>query len=107
MYRFDPQALHLALEFRARPIGQHSPELERLLTLMRNEAIAGKYCLICTKPHEEWVLARLSGIRGVGPTILKAHRFDSIEAAEWAVFKLRWRRLGGVDLNSASIDQTG
>jgi hypothetical protein len=103
MYQFDPGALHLAREFRARPIGQRSAELERLLTLMRGEAMADKYCLVCTKPYEQWVLARLSGVRGVGPTIMSTPVFNSIEEGEWEVFKLRWKRLGGADLDEASL----
>lgn len=101
MYAFDPGALHLAREFRARPIGRRSPELERLLTLMRGEPMAGKYCVICTRPHEQWVLARLSGIRGVPPTLMENHVYHAIEEAEWEVFKLRWQRLGGGDLDAA------
>jgi hypothetical protein len=103
MYPFDPQALDLAREFRAKPIGQHSAALERLLTLMRREPMAGKYCAICTKPFEEWVLARLSGVRGVEPTRLTGHVYHAIEDVEWAVFKLRWRDLGGADLDEATL----
>src|SRR5579862_9084944 len=103
MYRFDPEALHLAREFRARPIGQHSPALERLLTLMRGGPMAGKYCLVATKPHQEWVVAQLSGVRGVGPTLLGDQVFHSVEDAEWAVFKLRWKALGGAEIDDARL----
>lgn len=103
MYQFDPEALHLAREFRARPVGQRSPDLERLLTLMRGGPMTDKYCLICTRPHEQWVLARQSGVRGIGPEIEADQVFSSIEAGEWEVFKRRWKRLGGVDLDTASF----
>ena len=31
MYKVDPDALHLAQEFKAKPIGKHSAELQKVL----------------------------------------------------------------------------
>jgi hypothetical protein len=96
MYRIDPQAhAYLALEFRKNPIGHHSPALEQLLNVLRAGPVAGKYCLVCIVPFERWVLARLSGRRGVPPVILENHVFTSIEDAEWEIFKRRWRDATG------------
>jgi hypothetical protein len=103
MYQFDPGALDLAREFRSQPVGQRSPALERLLTLMRGGPMAGKYCLICLEPYEQWVMARLSGVRGVGPTIIESPVFTSIQEGEWAVFKRRWKDLGGPDLDEVAL----
>lgn len=86
-------------EFRQRPIGPHSPNLQRLLNAMRGAPTAGKYCLICTKPYREWQLARLSGKRGVPATPIDGETFTSLEQAEWAVFRRRWKELTGEDLN--------
>ncbi|HLZ08698.1 MAG TPA: hypothetical protein VKT80_08935, partial [Chloroflexota bacterium] len=75
-------------EFRARPIGHHSAELTAMLSILRAGSVEGKYCLICTRPREEWVIARLSGVHGVAPVVEDNRVFHSIEEAEWAVFKL-------------------
>ena len=88
--RFDPSQLDAVREFRANPIGHHSKALEAILSILRSGPVAGKLCLICVKPHEEWVIGRLSGLRGVAPVVTDNRVFHSIEAAEWEVFKLRW-----------------
>jgi hypothetical protein len=86
-------------EFRQRPIGPHSPNLQRILNRMRGAPNAGKYCLICTRPFAEWQLARMSGRRGVPPTPIPGEIFTDLAAAEWAVFRRRWRELTGEDIN--------
>lgn len=72
----------IVAEHRARPIGKHSDELERVLTYLRkhHEEIVDKYILVCTKPHEEWRVARLSGVPGVPPTLLDGAFSDRFEA---------------------------
>jgi hypothetical protein len=84
----------LVREFRARPIGPHSSALARLLSHLRAGEIEGKYCLICTEPHRSWVIGSLSGQRGVPPSVFDNRVFDSVEKAEWAIFKLRCREAG-------------
>src|SRR5260370_35751266 len=61
MYEFDPSRLDLAREFKTKPFGAHSPDLQYLLNLMRSREIAGRYVLIMTQPHAQWTLARLTG----------------------------------------------
>ncbi len=92
---FDPA---LAEEFRHRPIGHHSPALERLLDRLRAGPTRGKYCLVCTEPHRTWRLARLSGERGVPPSLVPGCSYSSIEAAEWGVFRRRWEDETGLPL---------
>lgn len=82
----------LAEEFRRDPLGDHGGDLMRLLSFMRGEPLAGKYVLLVVEPHQEWVLGRLSGGRGQPIEVLERYRFTSIAEAEWAVFKLRWKR---------------
>jgi hypothetical protein len=79
-------------EFRQRPVGHHSPDLQRLLTRLRGEPLEGKYVLICRKPHTEWVLGQLSGRRGGPVKILKDQVFTSLEDAEREVFRRRRKR---------------
>jgi hypothetical protein len=97
MYKVDPDALHLAQEFKARPIGKHSAELQKVLHLFRGAAQKDKHVLVCTEPHKRWVLGQLTGVRGE-PVRLTNHAFDRLEDAEWHVFKLRWKNYTGRDL---------
>jgi len=97
MYKVDPDALHLAQEFKAKPIGKHSAELQKVLHLFRGEAQKDKYVLVCTEPHKRWTLGQLTGVRGE-PVQMTNHVFDNLEDAEWHVFKLRWKKYTGRDL---------
>lgn len=101
MYAIDARRLDLAREFRERPLGLHSPELQAVLDRMRSAPIDGKHCLIVVKPHEQWMLARMTGAplqpAPVSPPVL----FSSRAEAEWTVFKIRWRELTGHDLAAA------
>jgi len=103
MYRADPKSLHLAAEFRERPIGDHSPELERLLSLFRSGPVRGKYCLVCVEPYRRWVLAQLSGERNVPPLLHHNRVFASLAEAEWEIFKLRWHEHTGVVLRDEDL----
>ena len=67
--------------------------------MFRGEAMAGKYVLICTKPHEQWVLGQLSGRRGDPVRIHHNQVFHSINEAEWEIFKLRWHKYTGEHLD--------
>jgi hypothetical protein len=60
VYRFDPSRLDLAREYKARPFGEHSPDLQYLLNLMRTRETEGRYVLVMTRPHAQWTLARLT-----------------------------------------------
>ncbi len=97
MYRFDAARLDLAREFKARPFGEHSPDLQYLLNLMRTRETEGRYVLVMTRSHAQWTLARLTD-GNQGPPGLTNMTFDSLEAAEWAVFKLRWEEMAGAPL---------
>jgi hypothetical protein len=99
-YKIDPQIdREWVDEFRKRPVGPHSPQLQRVLNTLRGGPLAGRYVLICTRPYREWVLARHPGKRGKPFEILDEHRFSSREEAEWTVFRLRWKKHTGQDLN--------
>lgn len=85
-------------EFRKSPIGHHSPELQRVMNVFRGQPTAGKYVLLCTKPHEEWVLAQLPQRRGQPLHVHHNRVFTSIEEAEWEIFRLRWEHFTGETL---------
>ena len=88
----DPR---LAEEFRRDPFGRHSPELQRILHVMRGPPIRGKHVLLCTKPHREWALGRLSGAAEEPIELVPGRVFTSLAEAEWHVFKLHWAALTG------------
>ena len=99
-YRIDPRRDREGVdEFRQNPIGQHSPNLQRVLNTLRGGPLKGKYVLVCTRPFEEWVLARHPGERGRPVELMHEHRLSSREEAEWAVFRLRWKEHTGEELN--------
>lgn len=91
MYHIKPEDKQYIEEFKNNPIGHHSPGLQRILNLFRGEAMTGKYVLVCTKPHKEWMLGQLTGVRGEGIRMTN-QVFTSIDEAEWFVFKQRWAK---------------
>ena len=97
-YPIDPSRTDLAHEFMANPMGPHSAALQRIVTRMRDGEAAGRYVLVTRVPHEEWVLAQISGQRGVDLTLLEDQVFSSLEDAERAVFKMRWELITGTPL---------
>jgi hypothetical protein len=98
MYRVGHNQKHLADEFMANPFGRASPELQRILMVFRGGAAAGKYILVCTRPHQEWMLGQLPAKRGEPLKLLPEHRFTSLAEAERAVFRMRWREATGHEL---------
>jgi branched-chain amino acid transport system permease protein len=98
MYQIRPEDKACIEEFRKTPIGHHSPNLQRILNLFRGEPMAGKFALICTRPHREWTLAVLSGTRGERIRMTE-EVFHSLEEAEWYVFKQRWAKYTGEHLS--------
>jgi hypothetical protein len=97
MYQLDPTRIDLALEFKGRPYGRHSAELQRVLNLFRSTPPARNWCLVCRKPHAEWVLARF-GATPRDPVEMLGPVFTSMAEAEWHVFKLRWKQFCGEEL---------
>ena len=100
MFEINPEDTHLALEFKAKPYGHHSPELEAALDVLRSVNPQGKLIVVRTG-EQEWTIAHLEG----DPPEAVLHeelRMPSPEAAEWAVFKIRWAAVTGKTLE---IDQ--
>ncbi len=97
--RIEPSRLAPVREFLADPIGRHSPELDAILSILRAGPIGGKCCVICTIPHREWRIGRLTGQRNQPPIVEDNRIFHSIEDVERAIFKLRWLAETGVPLD--------
>ena len=98
-YVIDSTRVDLVREFKANPLGPHGVELQRIVTSLRSGRAQGRYVLVTRVPHREWVLARLSGKRGVDLTLLENQVFTCLADAEWAVFKLRWEAATGEAIN--------
>ena len=82
-------------EHRRTPIGKHSDELERVLTYLRKHhfEMEGKYILVCTKPHEEWRIAAITG-EPDKPPVLMDDTFTNRFEAEHGLFMKRLRDNG-------------
>lgn len=87
----------LAQEFRAQPHGRHSADLQRVLNRMRSEPFAGRYILVQEHKGLPYRLAQL-GATPADPISYTGDTFVTLVEAEWAVFKLRWRRHFGTDV---------
>ena len=97
MFEFDKTRLDLAREFRVKPFGEHSPDLQYLLNLMRRPGPEPFHVLITGQGGTRWTLALMEP-GGRAPPRPTNTVFTSLEAAEWHVFKLRWARLAGEEL---------
>src|ERR1700689_5285549 len=97
MYKFDKTRLDLAREFRAKPFGEHSPDLQYLLNLMRTPGPEPFHVLLIDQAGAPWTLALLEPGGRTPPRPTNAV-FSSLEDAEWHVFKVRWARLAGEEL---------
>ena len=87
-------------EFRANPIGAHSPGLQRLLNVIRNDLTGYQIVLVCRKPFAEWVLGTMPPKRLDGPIAVEEERiFTSREEAEWEMFRRRWLLHTGENIN--------
>ncbi|RBI59831.1 inner-membrane translocator [halophilic archaeon] len=75
------------------PIGQHSDDLERILTYFRRQPVEDKYVLVETEKDEEWRIGKTPGIRGETPEIVDEQTFDSQEEAEHGLFLKRIENL--------------
>jgi hypothetical protein len=97
MYKFDKTRLDLAREFRASPFGEHSPDLQYLLNLMRTPGPEPFHVLLIDQAGARWTLALLEPGGRTPPRPTNAV-FSRLEDAEWHVFKLRWAKLAGEEL---------
>ncbi|HZC99148.1 MAG TPA: inner-membrane translocator [Actinomycetes bacterium] len=68
-------------EHKARPLGQHSDALERVLNYFRRGSLAGKYLIVATKPFQEYRIGIHPGVRGQPVRLL-----DDVYTSEQEVF---------------------
>ena len=95
MHRIDPSRLDLAREFKHNPTGPHSPELQKVLKLLRWEPLAGRFVVVQPRRDGPWYLARTTGPKGHPLDIFYARGFNTLAEAHWALFRKRWEQHTG------------
>jgi N,N-dimethylformamidase len=98
MHRLDPSRLDLAREFKHNPTGPHSPDLQKLLKLLRWEPLAGRFIVVRTRQDGPWYLARTTGPKGHAMEIFTSHGYETLAQAHWALFRKRWEHHTGQPL---------
>ena len=79
----------LIAEHGARPLGQHSEHLERMLNYFRKAPIPDKYVVYCEVPFESYRVVALSGLPGVPPRMVDDKKYATLDEAYHAVFLRR------------------
>ena len=100
MKKIDPNRTDIAHEFKARPYGPHSPDLQKVLSVMRWRETPGKYVLVETPAPNQWVLGRLPARRGEPVELYDQPVFDRHEDGLWHLFKIRWEEHTGQRLEA-------
>ncbi len=97
MFAFDKTRLDLAREFKATPYGEHSPDLQYLLMLMRRPSDKPFHMLLVDRTNARWTLGIMDP-SGRSPPQRTNTVFTDLKEAEWHVFKLRWAALAAEEL---------
>lgn len=94
-------------EFRAGPIAAHrSPGLQRVLNIMRMYRGGDQYILIARREFKDYVIGRMPARREEPIVVEGEMAFSSREAAEWELFRRRWREHTGETINQTYEDKT-
>ena len=100
-YKIDPAVDRQYVdEMRNKPIGAHSPGLQRVLNTLRTDKSGRQTILVVLKPFERWVLGEMPAHRRDPITIEAGPIFTSREEAEWAIFQRRWLHHTGERLDA-------
>lgn len=97
MHTIDPTRTDLIAEFDANPDGPHSHELALILNRLRIGPREERFIMICTRPRQEWVVARMPTERGQPIDLVEDAVFDNANDASRKVFRLRWQAVTGQD----------
>lgn len=104
-YQLSEADIEFAREFLAKPIGYHSPGLQRVLNRMRGPHWDFKYVLVVEERHAKWRLGKLPARRGAPVTLVEGVTYTNLEDAERDIFRRRWKDLTGKDIE-ACLDPT-
>lgn len=92
-------------EFRRRPIGAHSPGLQRVLNIMRLDRGGIQYILVARREFEEFVIGRMPPDRADPIELEEDMVFATREEAEWEMFCRRWHEHTGEIINQPFKDE--
>lgn len=98
MHQIDPTRLDLADEFRQQPFGPHSPDLQKLLKLLRWDPFDDRIIAVQQERGGTWRLARSTGRKGSPLQLYDGDDFATPEAVQWAIFRARWAHHTGQPL---------
>ena len=76
-------------EHKAKPLGQHSEALERVLLYFRRAKMEDKYALHRVGPDGPFKIIAFSGVRGVSPRVVEDKEYPTEEAGYHGVFMRR------------------
>ena len=94
MLNIDPCELAPCEEFFENPSGPHSPDLQRLLTIMRADTVDDPHVIVEIEDGA-FGLGTASDRRGDPVRIYEGVHFETYGDALRAMFKLRWEMLTG------------
>ena len=80
-------------EHKAKPLGQHSEPLARLLHFFAHAPQAGKFAIRRSVRSNTFQIVALSGVRGVPPSPVGREEYERVEDAYHALFLMRVERL--------------
>lgn len=98
MHKIDPSRLDLAREFRDRPFGPHSVELQKVLKILRWDPFEDRIIAVQMRHGGPWYLARSTGRKGSPVHVFDGKGFTTPAEAQWAIFRARWERHTGQPL---------
>ncbi|MDX8529147.1 hypothetical protein RFM68_32355 [Mesorhizobium sp. MSK_1335] len=97
MLRVDKGLAHLAQEYKSDPLNVFPrPDVQVLLRRLMVADARGHTVVVCLEPGKAWSLGRHGACLG-DELELEGEIFDTLEAALWACFRVRWRALTGAE----------
>jgi N,N-dimethylformamidase len=94
MLEVDPTDMAPCEEYFENPVGPHSPDLQRLLIIMRADTVDDPNVIVEANGGG-FGLGMVSDVRGVPVRVYEGVHFDTYADALRAMFKLRWEMLTG------------
>ena len=91
MYKIQQHRIDLAREFKNKPLGPHSAELQKVLNVMRWQESQDKRTVVCLESGKRWCVGFLNTERLQPIEVDESMIFDNIEDCYWDIFRHRWK----------------
>lgn len=98
LYQISESDYALAAELKSNLHGPHRPDVARLISRILWTPLGGRIVMVCTRSHQCWRLARLSGVRGEAIELIDGPTYRNRDEALWGAFKMRWALITGSPL---------